>query len=436
MAAKTGLLVLLGAALTVASAAEAQYSKRPAKLDFNGDGRSELALFDNGYWAAMTHDKSYFREKRLGSKSSVLVPGFYAAGRSRMAFQSSEIGSWPQYPAVFNAGNWIVQDMDETVWKMQAAFGFRGSQPVPGDYDGDGVVDLAVYSKGVWYIMQSRKGYRQINFGFDGASPIVGDFNNNGRDDPAVVWVDAKTKLLRWAIYFSPTSVRTFSFGPQNAIPVPGYYFGPAYGMNPAVWAVDAKKIGAFYISKTGGADSNPIVLPLGKDGDTPVGGCDFDGDGKDDIAVYNSGRWWLGMSVAGGKVVDFGYKGANPVARSSFSQAPDHLPIIEPKDFNGTLWKTPNHSGDGTVVLLASKYMTEYKAGVWASAVVSSDPSGRDIRPGGVGRFVAPYHDRPAIRFDKVGTFYRPGPVYMVLIYKDGRRQPWLIPDPGVRTE
>jgi hypothetical protein len=176
----------------------------------------------------------------------------------------------------------------------------------------------------------------------------------------------------------------------------------------------------------------------MGKADDVPVGGCDFDGDGEDDVAVYNekTGRWQLEMSTDGSLTKDFGFAGAVAVGAPSFEATGDHLPIIYPADFNGTLWKTPNHSGSGTVVLVASRFMADYQAGLWEGAVVSSDPSGDNVLPLGVGRIVAPYHERPAIRFDTLGASFRPGPVYFVIKYKDGRRQPWYLPDPGVRTE
>jgi hypothetical protein len=41
------------------------------------------------------------------------------------------------------------------------AWGNAGDVPEPGDYDGDGKTDLAVFrpSTGVWYILQSSTGY-------------------------------------------------------------------------------------------------------------------------------------------------------------------------------------------------------------------------------------------------------------------------------------
>jgi hypothetical protein len=112
-------------------------------------------------------------------------------------------------------------------------------------------------------------------------------------------------------------------------------------------------------------------------------------------------------------------------------------MPIIEPKDFKGTLWKATNHNKDGVAILFAKKYRAEYDAQLWSGLVVSTDPTGKNVLPGGVGRIVPPYADgRPIIRVDKDGSYFGTNAVYMVLLYKDGRKQPWLIPNPSLRTE
>lgn len=109
-----------------------------------------------------------------------------------------------------------------------------------------------------------------------------------------------------------------------------------------------------------------------------------------------------------------------------------------------GNLWKPVNHSGNGTIVLLKGSFMDDYRQRKWASAVISADPAGvyvvkkndNENDRFGYGRIVAPYHGRPAIRFDKIGSYFRPGPVYFVLIYKSGLRLPWRIEDPAIRYD
>ena len=55
--------------------------------------------------------------------------------------------------------------------------------PVPGDYDGDGKTDLAVWtpSSGQWVIVFSGTGKTVARqWGLPGDTPIVGDFDGDG----------------------------------------------------------------------------------------------------------------------------------------------------------------------------------------------------------------------------------------------------------------
>lgn len=165
----------------------------------------------------------------------------------------------------------------------QLDFGSSNDFFVPGDYDGDGKTDPAVWRAGVlgvaaFYILQSSDQTVKTNiFGQTGDDPsIIGDYDGDGKVDPAV------------------------------------YRSGVLSG-DPSLW---------IYQSSLAGGATVPVVW--GKNGDFPAPG-DYDGDGKNDFSVQRN--------VGGGMAAFLTKLAAGGTTSNNFGGPTE---VIVPGDYDG----------------------------------------------------------------------------------------------------
>ena len=152
-------------------------STNRARADFDGDGRTDLAVFrsSEGNWY-LNQSSAGFSAQHWGASSDTLVPGDYDGdGKTDLAVFRASTGTWYALLSQTNTVAYI-------------PFGSNGDVPVPGDYDGDGTDDQAVFrsSNNFWYILKSSGGVTYAQFGANGDVPVVADWDGDGTTDLTV----------------------------------------------------------------------------------------------------------------------------------------------------------------------------------------------------------------------------------------------------------
>jgi hypothetical protein len=292
--------------------------KRP--VDFDGDGRTDMSVLKFPSTGTVRPIQFWNKNTTTGNVVSPVwgdalrdfpAPGDYD-GDGQDDYALYRDGATQGAQSEF----WILTSQNNTV--LYYAWGLGGSttgnnpsdQPLARDYDGDGITDVAVARRGAttgdpltWYIRQSSNNVaRVVNWGVTGAdanafydAPIPGDYDGDGKFDLAVYRFGTAPDNNFIVLKSSDNQPLYQPWG--NFVTdyiLPGDYDG------------DGRY--DFAVGRTGATNTTPMVWHIlhangtirqqtfGFTNDLPAQG-DYDGDGKTDIAIWRDSATATGLT-------------------------------------------------------------------------------------------------------------------------------------------
>jgi hypothetical protein len=206
--------------------------------------------------------------------------------------------------AVFRpqSGEWFTRRSADG--EDNAQMGADGDVPAPGKYDPDNKADLTVIRSGEWIIRPTDPdspdpyGRAPVDFGMPWALPAPADYNGDGEANLAVF-----DQLLS---YWYIQGMEPIQFGPSGSIPVPADWDNDGQ----ADIGVFYPPRGAWYIWRS---TDGPAQWVFGSAADIPAP-ADYDGDGQVDVGVYRRGVWFMWGSTDGAMSDEYGTTGYTPV--------------------------------------------------------------------------------------------------------------------------
>ena len=244
-------------------------------------------------------------------------------------------------PQSKRSGRWLLVDRQGNRVEVGDAFdlGEPGAIPLIGDFNGDGIDQIAIYSNGQWFVDFNGNGVWDegdlwLRMGTALDRPVVGDWDGDGKADIGIFG-------------------RQWQFDPEAIVRDPGLPSPANTRRRNFIHTVSDRKIDLdqsreLRKGSRGELRSDAIdhVFRYGEHPDTPLAG-DWNGDGIDTVGIYRGGHWTLDFDGDGrldgdDLQLDFGQPGDIPVVGDWNGDGITNIGVVR-----GDLWIIDS-DGDG----------------------------------------------------------------------------------------
>jgi hypothetical protein len=243
-----------------------------------------------------------------------------------------------QLAKMLDVETWTVETMDRGRWRIVStlkrpaklasrnAFSVEGAMQLAGDFNGDGIDELALFKDGEWLIDINGNGEWDrsdlwAKLGAVGDLPVVGDWDGDGKDDIGiwgVSWRGDGAAIEREPGLPDPENMRTTT--PKNLPPQ----------------ELEQSAVRLLQRSERGEARSDVIdhVFGFGTRGDQPIAG-DFNGGGVSTLGIFHDGLWVLDTNGDGqidrskDRMIQFGQTGDKPLVGDFNGDGTDQIAVV-----------------------------------------------------------------------------------------------------------